>query len=49
MKRTVSDKLSAAVRRALPLLLVSAIPMGFVTGAILDVLQKHMRHLKLTE
>lgn len=31
----------------LPLLLMSAIPMGFVTGAILDVLQKHMRDLKL--
>ncbi len=32
----------------LPLLLVSAIPMGFVTGAILDVMQKHMRHFNLT-
>ena len=40
---------SADVIAYLPLLLISAIPMGFVTGAILDVLQKHMRHLKLTE
>ena len=32
----------------LPLLLVSSIPMGFVTGTILEVLQKHMRHLRLT-
>ncbi|MGM9616087.1 Gx transporter family protein [Butyricicoccus sp.] len=31
----------------LPLLLVSSIPMGFVTGTILEVLQKHMRHLRL--
>lgn len=31
----------------LPLLLVSDIPMGFVTGAILDTLQKQMRHLHL--
>lgn len=33
----------------LPLLLVSSIPMGFLTGAILDVLQKHMRQLRLVE
>ncbi len=33
----------------LPLLLISAIPMGFVTGAILDVLQRHMRHLRLVQ
>lgn len=32
----------------LPLLLVSSIPMGFVTGTILEVLQKHMRHLRLS-
>lgn len=32
----------------LPLLLVSSIPMGFVTGTILEVLQKHMRYLRLT-
>lgn len=31
----------------LPLLLVSAIPMGFLTGAILDVLSRHMRHMHL--
>lgn len=31
----------------LPLLLVSSIPMGFVTGAILDVLSRHMHHLRL--
>ena len=31
----------------LPLLLVSSIPMGFVTGAILEVLQGHMQHLRL--
>ncbi|HBI64718.1 MAG TPA: heptaprenyl diphosphate synthase [Clostridiales bacterium] len=31
----------------LPLLLVSAIPMGFVTGAVLDVLYKHLQHLHL--
>lgn len=31
----------------LPLLLISAIPMGFVTGAVLDVLDKHLRHLHL--
>lgn len=33
----------------LPLLLISSIPMGFLTGAILDVLQKHMKHLRLIE
>ena len=33
----------------LPLLLVSAIPMGIITGAILDILQKHMRQLRLVE
>lgn len=31
----------------LPLLLVSAIPMGFITGAILDVLSRNMKHLRL--
>ena len=31
----------------LPLLLISAIPMGFLTGAILEVLCKHMRHLRI--
>lgn len=31
----------------LPLLLISAIPMGFLTGAILDVLSRQTRHLHL--
>lgn len=33
----------------LPLLLISAIPMGLLTGAILDVLHAHMHHLRLEE
>lgn len=32
----------------LPLLLVSSIPMGMVTGTILEVLQKQMKHFQLT-
>lgn len=35
---------TADVIAYLPLLLISSIPMGFITGAVLDVLQKHMRH-----
>ena len=31
----------------LPLLLIAAIPMGFLTGGILAVLEKHMAHMRL--
>ena len=31
----------------LPLLLIAAIPMGFLTGGILAVLDKHMAHMRL--
>lgn len=31
----------------LPLLLISSIPMGFVTGTILEVLHRQMRHMRL--
>lgn len=31
----------------LPLLLIAAIPMGFLTGGILSVLDKHMMHMRL--
>lgn len=31
----------------LPLLLIAAIPMGFLTGGILTVLDKHMAHMRL--
>lgn len=31
----------------LPLLLVSSIPMGFVTGTILEILHRQMRHMRL--
>lgn len=33
----------------LPLLLVSSIPMGVLTGTILNALQKHMKHLRLAK
>ena len=31
----------------LPLLMIAAIPMGFLTGGILAVLEKHMAHMRL--
>ncbi|MCI6832513.1 MAG: Gx transporter family protein [Clostridiales bacterium] len=31
----------------LPLLLIAAIPIGFLTGGILAVLEKHMAHMRL--